>query len=370
MADALAIAPLTPVVAPHTTHGGMLHDELARLGLVPEDVLDVSVNVNPYGPCRPVIDAISSAPIARYPDPTATPARVALARWLDVPSDRVVVGNGAVDLLWSIARCLVRPRDAVLIVEPAFSELRNAATRTGARIVEHHLRPEDDFALDPNELDAALGLAKPRLAYVCTPANPTGVRTPIEPLARLASEHPGTTFLVDLSFSSLSAQHRDDVVHASDRVVWLRSLTKDFALAGLRVGFAVAPRELAASIESHRPPWSVNALAQAAAIAATTREAQAFVADTRGRLLEDRARLERELRGLGLRTHRSETIYTLVDLGPERRATALRDAMLARHAVLVRDATSFGLPHHVRLGARPPVQEARLLRALSKELAR
>jgi histidinol-phosphate aminotransferase/threonine-phosphate decarboxylase len=348
----------------------MLHDELARLGLAPEDVLDVSVNVNPYGPCRSVIDAIRAAPIERYPDPTATPARAALARWLNVPNDRVVVGNGAVDLLWSIARCLVRPGDAVLVVEPAFSELRTAATRAGAFIVEHRLRPRDDFALDPTALDAALRVAKPRLAYVCTPANPTGARTPIEPIAGLAGDHPGTTFIVDLSFSSLSAQHRDDVVHASDRIVWLRSLTKDLALAGLRVGFAVAPRELAASIESNRPPWSVNALAQAAAIAATTPEAQAFVADTRGRLLEDRARLETALRGLGLRTHPSETIYTLVNLGPERRATALRDAMLARHAVLVRDATSFGLPHHVRLGARPPAQEARLLRALSRELTR
>jgi len=351
-------------------HGGLLEDELARLGLRHEDVLDVSVNVNPYGSFPPMIEAIRAASIERYPDPTATPARAALARWLDVPREQVVVGNGAVDLLWSLARCLVSSADLVLLVEPAFSELRRAVTCVGARVAEHRLTPEDDFAFDPLALDAALGSLKPRLLYLCTPANPTGKTIPIELLVRLADAHPKTTFVVDLSFSSLSDAHRDDTVHASGRVVWLRSLTKDFALAGLRVGFAVAPRPIVALIEASRPPWSVNALAQAAACAATTAEAQAFVAESRARLLRDRAELERALQGLGLKTHASETIYSLVDLGPERRATALRDALLARHSVLVRDATSFGLPQHVRICARPPGQSLRLIQALAGELNR
>jgi histidinol-phosphate aminotransferase len=351
-------------------HGGLLEDELARLGLRQEEVLDVSVNVNPYGSFPPVIEAIRAASIERYPEPNAAPARAALARWLDVPGEHVVLGNGAVDLIWSLARCLVRPGEPVLVVEPAFSELRSAATHVGARVVEHRLRPEHDFAVDPVALDAALHATKPRLAYLSTPGNPTGKTTPIELLARLADDHPQTTFVVDLSFSSLSEGHRDDSVHASKRIVWLRSLTKDLALAGLRVGFAVAPRPIVAQIEASRPPWSVNALAQAAARAACTAEAQAFVAESRARLLEDRAELELALGRLGLRTHPSQTIYSLVDLGPARRATALRDALLARHAVLVRDATSFGLPHHVRLCARPPEQSARLIQALTRELKR
>jgi histidinol-phosphate/aromatic aminotransferase/cobyric acid decarboxylase-like protein len=352
------------------THGGLLADELARLGLGHEDVLDVSVNVNPYGSFPPVIAAIRAASVERYPDPTATPARAALARWLDLPRDQVVVGNGAVDLLWSLARCLVRPGDVVLVVEPAFSELRTAAMNAGARIVEHRLRPEDDFALDSAALDAAVRALKPRLLYLSTPGNPTGRTTPIELLVRLADDHPETTFVVDLSFSSLSEGHRDDVVHASGRIVWLRSLTKDLALAGLRVGFAVVPRQIAALIESSRPPWSVNALAQAAVSAATTAEARAFVAESRIRLFADRAALELGLQRLGLRTHPSETIYSLVDLGPKRQATALRDGLLARHAILIRDATSFGLPHHVRVCARPLAQSTRLIHALAQELNR
>lgn len=351
-----------------STHGGLIEDELTRLGLRHEDVLDVSVNVNPYGSSPAVIEAIRAASIERYPDPAATPARAALARWLDVPRERVVVGNGAVDLLWSLARCLVCPGEPVLVVEPAFSELRAAAAYAGARVVEHRLRPEDDFALAPAALEAALHALKPRLTYLCTPANPTGKTTQLELLVRLADEHPQTTFIVDLSFSSLSEEHRDDAVHASGRIVWLRSLTKDLALAGLRVGFAVAPPPIVTLIERSRPPWSVNALAQAAARAATTAEAQAFVAESRARLLGDRVELELALQRLGLRTHTSRTIYTLLDLGPARRASALRDALLTRHAVLLRDATSFGLPHHVRICARSGEPLARLLQALEREL--
>ncbi|HYQ45572.1 MAG TPA: histidinol-phosphate transaminase [Polyangiaceae bacterium] len=351
-------------------HGGLHDDELTRLGLRHEDVLDVSVNVNPYGASRVVLEAIRAASIERYPDPAATPARAALAGWLDVPRQSVVVGNGAVDLIWSLARCLVRPGDWALVLEPAFSELRSAATYAGAQVAEHRLRPEDDFALDPAALDAALRALRPRLVYLCTPGNPTGKTIPIDLLVRLADAHPHATFIVDLSFSSLSEGHRDEAVHASERIVWLRSLTKDLALAGLRVGFAVAPPSIVELIERSRPPWSVNALAQAAACAATTVEARAFVAESRARLLGDRVELELALQRLGLRTHTSRTLYTLLDLGPARRASDLREALLARHAVLVRDATSFGLPHHVRVCARPVEQLPRLLQALARELHR
>lgn len=351
-----------------SAHGGLLHEELQRLGVAAESVLDVSVNVNPYGPCEPVLAAVRSASVERYPDPNAAPARIALGRFLDVSTERIVIGNGAVDLLWCLARALVPRGEAVVIVEPAFSELRRAAAHVGARIVEYRLGVESGFTFEPSVLDATLRAAKPALVYVCTPANPTGKTVPIPALIALSEAHPQTTFVVDLSFASLSEQHAERSIQGSERIVWLRSLTKDLALAGLRVGFAVAPYHLATALEAGRPPWSVNALAQAATVAATSGDAQAFVASSRLRLLEDRRALDSALRGLGLEPVPSKTLFSLVALGGERRATSLRNALLARHSVLVRDATSFGLPHHIRLCARPPVDTARLIRALAREL--
>jgi histidinol-phosphate/aromatic aminotransferase/cobyric acid decarboxylase-like protein len=369
-------------LADSSAHGGLLDEELAALGLRANDVLDVSVNVNPYGPCPSVRRAIAAAAIDRYPDPRATPARRALAERAGIDARRVVLGNGAVDLLWTLARATLCPGDRVVTVEPAFSEMRSAAVCAGASVVEHRTRPDDHFAVDLGALDRHLREVRPRLLYLCTPSNPAGVCVPLQAIAELAARHRGTLFVVDISFLSMSTRHTEADRSPAEGIFWVRSLTKDHALAGLRIGYGIATIELAERLEAHRPPWSVNALAQAAAIATTTDEARAFVADTRARWLEDRVALMQALEDLGLRVHPSETVYVMADLGryaagvdrndmgPDGGATALRRRLLRKHGVLVRDATSFGLPWHIRVAARPARDLTRVLHALLSELPR
>ncbi|WP_394845594.1 histidinol-phosphate aminotransferase family protein [Pendulispora brunnea] len=347
-------------------HGGPVDDELAAVGLRAEDVLDFSVNVNPYGPCPSVLRAIAEAPLHRYPDPSAAPTRRALAAHLDEPDARVILGNGAVDLLWLLARAWLRPGDLAMAIEPTFSEMQRAAMQAGARILEHRTLPRNDFALDIPALDAQLHAFRPRLVYVCSPSNPVGVVTPFEVLEDLAERHPDTLFVCDVSFLSLSAHH--GIARPSRRIVWVCSLTKDHALPGLRMGYAVAPEPLVARMEAERPPWSIGAPAQAAILATFEPEAQRFVDESRVRLLQDRAALEARLHHLDLRTHPSDTVYVLVYLGGRRLATDLRRTLLERHAVLVRDATSFGLPGHIRLAARPLPDTELLVSALRQEL--
>jgi histidinol-phosphate/aromatic aminotransferase/cobyric acid decarboxylase-like protein len=127
------------------------------------------------------------------------------------------------------------------------------------------------------------------------------------------------------------------------------------------------PEELARVVEAARPAWPVGAAVEAAAIAAASDEGRRFVDESRERLLADRADSSRALERLGLRVHPSETVYTLADVGA-RSAVGLRRALLGRHGVLIRDATSFGLPHHVRVAARPKADLERLVRALGSEL--
>jgi histidinol-phosphate/aromatic aminotransferase/cobyric acid decarboxylase-like protein len=152
-------------------------------------------------------------------------------------------------------------------------------------------------------------------------------------------------------------------------IVVLRSMTKDHALAGVRVGFALAPTGLAARMEASRPPGSVKAMAQTAAIFATTPVAQRFVEESRARLLADAEALAKDLSAVGLAVHPSDTVYALAFLGAERSATHVRQRLLERHRVLVRDATSFGLPHHLRVAARPRTARERLVAALRLELS-
>ncbi len=122
-------------------------------------------------------DAIASAPVDRYPDSTASAARAALASVCGVSAERIVLGNGAADLLWTLARVLVAPGRAVVMVEPTFSEFRAAAAAAGARLVEWRADSATSFALGPAALAAIVETARACEAvaiYLCAPNNPTG----------------------------------------------------------------------------------------------------------------------------------------------------------------------------------------------------
>lgn len=353
-------------------HGGLVHRELAAIGARPGDVLDFSVNVNPYGPCREIREAVERAAIDRYPDPRGTPAREALASWLGAPVESLVLGNGAVELLWAAARATLGLGDGVLVAEPAFSEFRRAAELVGAAVSEYRVTAGDDFAFDAAAFDGRLRDVRPRAAHVATPANPTGHAIPLGALRALFAAHPETVFVADLSFLTLS-DHAERFEGFGQlmlpNVVWVLSLTKELSIPGVRVGVGVAPGALARAIGAQIPPWSVGAAAQAVAEAAARPSVRRFVAESRRALAADRRHLAARLGSLGLHVHPSAAPYVLVRGGAPFGATTLRRVLLERHGVLVRDATSFGLPEHVRLAVRPASDVSRLIQALGRELA-
>lgn len=346
--------------SPPRAHGGACAAELRAAGLDPASALDFSVNVNPYGPSPAVLAAIRAAPVDRYPDPTAALVREAIAARLGVAADRVVFGNGATDLLWTLARVVLGPGARLLSVEPAFSELRAAAEHAGAEVVAWRASPAEGLAVDLDAVLAAAGDAA--LVALCAPTSPAGLPLPHAAVARLAERLHDRLVLLDESFLALSDRHEDAARPLPDHVVRLRSLTKEHAIPGLRAGFLVAPAALAAALEAARPAWSTSAPAQAAALAAWADER--FVALSRRRLREDREALADGLRALGLRPLPSVAPYLLFEVPG---ATELRARLLAR-GVVVRDCASFGLPGWLRVAARPGPDRARLLSALASEL--
>src|SRR5215208_1117276 len=117
-------------------HGGFSEPLAILSGVDPAQIADFSVNCNPYGPCPEVLDAVRSAPIERYPDPTAWRARECIARLLERKVQEIALGNGACELLWTLARVLVRPGTKLMVIEPTFSEFRAAAEHGGADLKE------------------------------------------------------------------------------------------------------------------------------------------------------------------------------------------------------------------------------------------
>lgn len=347
--------------SPPRPHGGVLVSELAALGVDAATVLDVSTSVNPYGPAPPVERAIRAAVLDRYPDPTSRAARDALARLYATSAERVVVGNGASELLWTLARLLLAPGATMLSCEPTFSEMAAAARAAGARVAELRALPDDDFAIDLDAVAARARALDARVISLCLPASPSGVALPVADVARLARALEDATIVLDQSFLASSERHADVAIALPDNVVCVRSLTKEHAIPGVRVGYLLAAPELVAAVEASRPAWTVGAAAQAAVLA--TCGAQEFVATTRARLLDERRALRAALQALGHRPHPTSTTYFVVPVGD---AASVRRELLVRDGVLVRDCTSFGLPGHVRIAARGGDDAARIVAAFAR----
>jgi histidinol-phosphate/aromatic aminotransferase/cobyric acid decarboxylase-like protein len=370
MADHRAVAPSLsqpPLRAacdgePHAlaeprVHGGLDARALSARGIAAEDLVDFSVNVNPYGPCEAVLEAARTAPLDRYPDPAAFAARSAWARALGCPVEQVAVGHGAADLFWAIARALIAPGQRVVIAEPTFSEFRVAAAAAGAVLTRVYAPASEAHALD---LDALAEAGRDAVAlYLCAPNNPTGEYVSPSRVRALAAALPETCIVLDQSFLALSDHAHDALAALPDNVLRVRSLTKELGCPGLRIGLCVGAPERMRRIEAMRPTWATSSPALAALEVSARRHA--FVEESWQRMRADREAVRALLSARGFTPLASATSYQLVPL--DEPAAGLCERLL-RHGIQLRDCSSFGLPQHVRVAALPAAARARLAHAL------
>ena len=155
-------------------HGALDFAELERLGLSPDQVLDFSVNSNPFGPSPAVQQALAGVPLERYPDREALTLRRALADRIGVSFSQIVVGNGTAEILWLVALAFLRRGDQVLVVGPTFGEYERVATLMGATVEAWTAPAEQEFVVELEGVAHCLDSLAPRLAFVCNPNNPTG----------------------------------------------------------------------------------------------------------------------------------------------------------------------------------------------------
>jgi len=345
---------------PDAVHGALDFTELERLGLTPEAVLDFSVNGNPYGPSPRVHEAIAQVPYDRYPDREVLAFRRVLAGHLDIAPERLLIGNGSTELVWLSALAFVRPGDPVVLVGPTFGEYSRAAILMGAHLHQYTAQPEEDFRIVPARVTQFLRRWQPRLVFLCNPNNPTGTFVAPDIITHWAVAWPGTLFIVDEAYLTFTAQAPSVLPGLRHNVLVLGSMTKAYALAGLRLGYAIGSPDVLAALQRARPPWSVNALAQAAGIAAL--QDTAHLASCLQRIARAQHDLRAGLHALGLRPVPSTTHFFLVPVG---HGAACRQALL-RRGILVRDCASFGLPAYIRMATRRPEDNAHLLTALAE----
>jgi threonine-phosphate decarboxylase len=344
----------------HGAHGGVVS---RSLGISERDLLDFSQNVNPLGPPARALEAARRAldeEAGRYPDLGYSRLRGALAAYLDVPPENVVPTNGGAEALFLAARLAGGGGGAALILEPTFSEYASAARAAGLEPVSRVARrQEEGFRLDGEALDDLEGVS---LVFLCNPNNPTGdalTRVEILEAAHRVRES-DATLVVDEAFADF-APEVGVAPEAGEGLLVMRSLTKFFAIPGLRLGCLVCPepdraREL-------QPSWSVNAIAAAAGIAAVGE--RSFVDASFATVTRLRRQLFEALEAVpGLAPFPGAANFLLVrgpDGLPER---------LARRRVLVRGCGPFpGLgSHYFRVAVRGAAENERLLAAIREEL--
>lgn len=336
-------------------------EELDReLGI--EGSTKLASNENPLGPSPRAIEAIraAAAGVHRYPDGASFALRDRLANRLEVAPEQLVFGCGADELLELLAKVLLGPGDEAVFAWPSFAMYPIVVQGMGATSVTVPLTA--DLVHDLSGMTAAV-TERTRLVFLCNPNNPTGTSVGADAFDRFVDSLPATAVVaIDEAYADF-ARRRD----FPDAVAWirrrpgtivLRTFSKIFGLAGLRIGYGIADLELAQYLQRARHPFNVNRLAEVAALAAL--EDGEHADRTRRSNAEGVDYLTRELKGLGIEVWPTDANFVLARTGP-----GIHDRLL-REGLIVRPLNGFGMPDHVRISVGLPEDNERLIKTLRR----
>jgi len=344
--------------------GKPIEEVQRELGL--SDVIKLASNENPLGPPPRALEAIAAAAagLTLYPEGNAPTLREAVSRHVEMPQECLVFGNGSDEVLHMLAMTFLQPGDEVVQGDPSFAMYEVYTAQANAVSVKVPLKDQ------VHDLDRMIEAITPRtrIVFVANPNNPTGTYVDGAAVDRFVSQVPDDVLLVmdEAYYEYVDDPQRPDLrplVRAGRNIVILRTFSKAYGLAGLRVGYGITTPELAAVLNKVRSPFNVNSLGQAAAAAAL--EDQSYIARSVALNAEGRHYYEAQFRRLGLDFVPSQANFVLVDVNRDSRAVF---EALQRHGVIVRPGAGLGLPKHIRVSVGTPVQNERFIKALEAVL--
>lgn len=334
------------------------------LGL--ERVVKLGSNECADPPLPGVVEAVAraAADCNRYPDPGTVELRAALAELHGVTPTQILPGNGADELILLLAQATLGPGRSVVFATPGFPTYGVGAAAAGARAIAVPM-PTDRL-----DVDALLAAVDETTALVClaNPNNPTGALAAADDVRRLAARLPEHAILlldeayVEYVDPALRFDGTQLVREGAERVCVLRTFSKAYALAGLRVGYAVADERIASALNRVRSIFNVSAPAQAAALAAL--QAHQLVERRARRIRAARPRLAALLAAAGLEPRPSQGNFVYAEAADAAAADRLADALL-REGVIVRPMGGFGAPHGIRVTVGDDDELAFLRQALA-----
>jgi len=319
-------------------HGGTGKKKREKTG---KPLLDFSASLNPFTP--KVEWTCPDENLALYPDNEYTLLKECIAKTFHRDVEEICVGNGSIELIRVFSSVALSGGSAYHVETPTFGEYALSARLAGAA--------------------PARSVSEAKVSFVCNPNNPTGtLRTREEMLSCLEDVSlSGGILFADEAFIDLADPGASLIGERAPSLFVLGSLTKSFAVPGLRFGYGFGDPDLVAQIETARPPWSVNAYAEAFALAAFSHLGE--LAASRACIAKERKFLEQAFKEIGLWYHPSAANYILADCVCP--AGELAECLETRHGILVRDCTSFGLPSGIRVAVRTHAENEQLVEALS-----
>jgi histidinol-phosphate aminotransferase len=328
------------------------------------ELVKLASNETPFAPHPQVLEAVESQlrTLNRYPDPAKATLRRRLSERTGVPDGRIAIGNGSCELLLAGAEAMLEPGAEVVYAWPSFSIYPHLAAMTGARAIEVPLNEAQEHDLDvmASEVSAAT-----RMVIVCNPNNPTATALPPAALDAFVTALPrNVAVILDEAYIEFSTMQDPDesldLLRKHPNLLVLRTFSKVYGLCGLRVGYALGSEEFRLAVDRVRQPFSVNALAQAAAT-----EALNHVDEVERRVEQtaiERMHVETELEERGFATTDSQANFSWVSLG-DRDEDEIVDG-LAKLGVIVRAGRALGQEGWMRVTYGTRHENDRFLTAL------
>jgi histidinol-phosphate aminotransferase len=348
----------------------------ARYGIPLDQVARFDLNTAPAPPeiaARILAAGRLDTPISEYPPSDYRRLAAAAAARYGVDPEELLVGAGADEILDIVAKAFLPAGGSAVVPSPTYAMYRILTEQRPATVISvPRLNPAAGYALDLPAIRAAAAGAD--LVWLCSPNNPTGLAEPAGTIEKLleqvaedasAAGRPAPAVVLDEAYAEFGGASLVGLRGLYPRLLVIRTLSKAYALAGLRVGFAIAQPETIAAVAPYRPPGSVSVVS--VSIAADVLEDHAILGANLSRTVAERERLAAGLREAGWQVGPSVTNFLLVDLGTPERAGWVAEALLSRGLVPRTFGPGHPLASHLRITVRDEAQDDRLI-AAAREL--
>ncbi|MDG6223391.1 MAG: threonine-phosphate decarboxylase CobD [Candidatus Bathyarchaeota archaeon] len=350
-------------------HGGNVWELSQNCKIPVEQIIDFSVSTNPLGAPKTALDIMEKnlECVEHYPDPTHEWLLQDIAKSLDVFTENIVIGNGSTELIYLFGEIFLDEKTDAILPVPFFSEYKAVINRFGANMLFLDCIPERGFQLDFNELEKLVS-KKTRVIFLCNPNSPTGVLYKSKDLleiVKFAAQRNVFVFVDEdyIDFVDNSKQHSmAKYVNEYNNLFVLRSLTKFFGLAGIRIGFGVGSPGLIRILKNCKLPWSVNSLAMFATSAAI--KDTEYIKKSRNLISKSRTEMVDLFSSISwLKVHPSETNFLLVEIMDTSLTSTKLKEELAKKGLLIRDCKDFdGLNNKFfRVSVRKPEENQKLI---------